>query len=460
MKYYLLLLLAMLPVCLPAQFNAEKFQTRLKQIQAQKKFKNARLGIAVADLVTGKILLQQREQENFMPASTLKLLLSAAAIETYAFEHLFPVAIGCETAPQNGTLAGSIFIKGTGAPTILLDSLKQAVQRLQKQGLRVITGNLVYDDFAFQKQSPRYPPFARDRWAAGGALVLNSNRIALQIVQRQPELKLKKFPDTRYAQIEANLKFSDSNKPSSPDMRYEVLPNGDRFTLKGTVTRWTERINYLAVGATRPGLYFATVLQELLAAAGIQLQGKIVRGRTPENLVELTTVFSPPLKTLLLEMNTTSDNIIAENLFWKIGLDALGAPVNARKAGKGLQKFVSQITAPGDFHCADGSGLSPANKISPETFIHLLIHFHENTPEVLRVLPREPVSTAKFDVRGKSGTLSVRGINALAGYILPKFGSPLAFVILAHRNPNPTKLWSGTLTHPVMAALLESISVH
>jgi D-alanyl-D-alanine carboxypeptidase/D-alanyl-D-alanine-endopeptidase (penicillin-binding protein 4) len=451
------LLIWLLPVCLPAQFNAEQFQARLQQIQAQKVFKNTRLGIVLADLATGKILVQEHAQENFMPASTLKLILSAAAIETYALEHGFPAVIGAETAPENGTLAGSVFLKGTGAPTILLDSLKQAVRRLKQQGLRVIDGNLVYDDFAFQKQSPRYPPFARDRWSPGGALVLNSNRIEVRITQRQPELKWAKYPDTRFARIEADLKFSDTDKPSSPDMRYEELPEADLFKINGTVTRWTERTKYLAVGATRPGLYFATVFHELLAAEGIQLRGKIERGRAPENLTVLTAVFSPPLKNLLLEMNTTSDNIIAENLFWKIGLDAVGAPVDALKAGKGMVKFVSGITAPGAFHCADGSGLSPANQISPETFIHLLIHFYQNTPEIVGVLPSEPVSTAKFDVRGKSGTLSERGLNALAGYILSKNGDRFAFVIFAHRNPNTGKLWSGTLTHPVIEALLESI---
>lgn len=451
------LLIWLLPVCLTAQFNNEKFQTRLQQIQAQKTFKNTRLGVALADLSTGKIIFQQQAGEYFMPASTLKLILSAAAIETYALDHRFPAEIGAESTPQSGRLTGSIFLKGTGAPTILLDSLKQAVRRLKQQGLHSINGNLIYDDFAFQKQSPRYPPFARDRWSPGGALVLNSNRIEIRIAQRQPELKWVKYPDTRYARIEADLKFSDTDNPSSPDMRYEELPEADLFKIKGTVTRWTERTKYLAVGATRPGLYFATVFQELLAAEGILLQAKIERGHAPENLTMLTTVYSPPLKSLLLEMNTSSDNIIAENLFWKIGLDAVGAPVDALKAGQGLTKFVSGITTPGEFRCADGSGLSPANQISPETFIHLLIHFYQNTPEIISVLPSEPVSTAKFDVRGKSGTLSERGLNALAGYIVPKNGSRYAFVILAHRNPNPGKLWSGTLTHPVMEALLESI---
>jgi D-alanyl-D-alanine carboxypeptidase len=119
---------------------------------------------------------------------------------------------------------------------------------------------------------------------------------------------------------------------------------------------------------------------------------------------------------------------------------------------------VNDITPATEFKCADGSGLSPASQISPLTFIKLMSYFYQHYPNLILVLPAEGLGSAQYDVHAKSGTLSVNGLNALAGYITPKkSGATYAFVIFGHRQPNPSKLWSGTLTHPVIKLILNSI---
>ncbi len=453
---FLFIMLCLLAVNAFTQaFNSEKFQSELKNITAGKEFRNVKLGIALAKLPSGEMLISQNLKTPFMPASTLKLILTAAALKNYPIDHIFKVPVYSDGKIENGILKGQIYIKGIGAPTILYDSLVNSANALKNKGLKEINGNIFYDDFAFKAQSPRYPPFARDRWSPCGALVLNSNRIELKIISRTPKLIVEKSPNTAYAKINANLTYSDISKPSSPDMRYQQEADGDLFTLSGTVTRWTEQTKYLALGATRPGLYFTTVFKEVLEEQGIQFTGKILAKACPENLTRLTEFSSPSLKKMLIEMNTTSDNIIAENLFRKIGYDHFGAPADEKKAGQYIQQFVNSITPDENFVCADGSGLSPESQIAPETFINLLISFYLNSPKILDVLPMEPVSTPQFDILGKSGTLSARGLNALAGYIRSKKSKNYyAFVILAHRSPNPTQLWSGTLTHPVIKCLL------
>jgi D-alanyl-D-alanine carboxypeptidase/D-alanyl-D-alanine-endopeptidase (penicillin-binding protein 4) len=440
------------------EFNPEKFQTELNKITAGKEFKNVKFGIALAKLPSGEILLSQNASTAFMPASTLKLILTAAALKNYPANHIFKVPVYQDGQIENGILTGSIYIKGIGAPTVLYDSVVHIARKLKNNGLKEINGNLYYDDIAFKEQSPRYPPFARDRWSPCGALVLNSNRIELKIISRTPKLMLEKHPNTNYAKINANLTYSDISKPSSPDMRYQQEPDGDLFTLSGTVTRWTEQTKYLALGATRPGLYFATVFKETLEAHGIRISGKISAKVCPENLSVLAQIPSPSLKAMLIEMNTSSDNIIAENLFRKIGYDQLGAPSDEKKGGQYIQQFVKSNAPAENFICADGSGLSPESQITPETFIKLLVEFYTQSPEILKLLPLEPISTPQFDIFGKSGTLSARGLNALAGFIRSKKSKNYyAFVLIAYRSPNPGQLWSGTLTHPVMNIMLSQL---
>ncbi len=441
-----------------ADFDAQKFQAKLNALISSKQYKNVRLGIAISQLHDGKNLFLLNETTTFMPASTIKLILSAAAIRYYSLDTCFQVPICSDKAIENGTIHGNIYLKGIGAPTILFDSLSLAIKRLKQRGLKHIKGNIVYDDFVFEVQAPRFPPLARDRWAPGGALVLNSNRIELKIISRTPNFGIEKFPNTAYAKIYADLKYLDSDRPSSPDMRYQMKTDGDEFTLKGTVTRWTEQTKYLALGATRPGLYLATVFKEALEAEGITVEGKIVHEKCPEGVAALSYISSPSVRDMLFVMNTNSDNIIAENLLWKIGLDQQGPPSNAKKGGQALELFVKSITKTNDFVCADGSGLSTDNHISPDSFIKLLSHFYRQVPELLQVLPTEGLSTSQLEVRGKSGTLAANGLNALAGYILHKnSNAAFCFIIICRRQPNPAKLWSGTLTNPIMEILLESI---
>ncbi|MCI0512457.1 D-alanyl-D-alanine carboxypeptidase/D-alanyl-D-alanine-endopeptidase [candidate division KSB1 bacterium] len=454
------LILALIwPVLLSAAgFNVQHFKSQLNTLLAQKTFKNVRMGIVVRQLPDGPDWFTLNEQQAFMPASTLKLILSAAVIHNYQAAGAFQTPARYHGALNAGILSGDLYLQGTGAPTISLDSLTQTVRRLKQSGLREITGNLIYDDRAFKAQTPRFPPMARDRWAPGGALVLNSNRIEIKITARTPKLIFEKIPNTAYAQIKADLTYTNSDQPSSPEMRYEMKPEGDWYTLKGTVTRWTENTHYLALGATRPGLFFATVFKESLVAGGIQFQGKIIAGVCNPELPVLAWMHSPPLKQLLLEMNTASDNIIAENLFWKLGLDKLGAPADNLKGAQSLQQFVNEITPAPEFKCADGSGLSPASQIAPLTFIKLMSYFYQHAPDLISVLPIEGPGSARYAVHAKSGTLSMNGLNALAGYITPKkSGATYAFVIFGQRHPNPSKLWSGTLTHPVIQLILDSI---
>ena len=442
-----------------AEFDTPNFQTKLNKLLKGKKFKNVTMGIAICRLPGGDSLFYLNEDEAFMPASTIKLILSAATLKYYKIDHCFQTPICYDSTFQNGVVNGNIYLKGVGSPTILLDSVRQTISRLKLGGLHEIKGNIVYDDLAFKAQKPRFPPYARDRWAPGGALVLNSNRIVLKITSRSPKILFEKVPNTAYARITANLKYSDSTKPSSPDMRYVMKHDHDEYTLNGTVTRWTERINYLALGATRPGLYFATVFKETLKAQGIRVQGKIVQSSCPKGVPTLAYISSPPLRNMLHDMNSISDNIIAENFLSKIGLDQIGAPSDAKKGGQALRQFVNSIVKADDFICADGSGLNPESRISARTFVKLLSEFYQQEWGLLEILHTEGMSTDKLKIRGKSGTLSVRGLNALAGYILPqKSETAYAFVIFSYRQPNPSKLWSGTLTHPVMKVILESIN--
>jgi D-alanyl-D-alanine carboxypeptidase/D-alanyl-D-alanine-endopeptidase (penicillin-binding protein 4) len=143
--------------------------------------------------------------------------------------------------------------------------------------------------------------------------------------------------------------------------------------------------------------------------------------------------------------NKESRNLYAEMLLRTLGRqvkhgagldDGLGA----------LNEFVLQVGAkPGETVFADGSGLSRDDLVTPETVVTLLVHM-TSAPSFDAFLDSLPVAGVdgtladrfkakrlKGRIHAKTGTL--KGVNALSGYMDLPSGKRLAFSIIGNSHP-------------------------
>jgi serine-type D-Ala-D-Ala carboxypeptidase/endopeptidase (penicillin-binding protein 4) len=164
----------------------------------------------------------------------------------------------------------------------------------------------------------------------------------------------------------------------------------------------------------------ARFLTRRLRALGVAVTMEAGAGAPPGGLRRIATVRSEPFQRLLRSMNRRSRNFYAEVLGKWLGRLVLGGAGSIAKAARSIELFAHAHGV--DNIAYDASGLSYANRISPEDLVALL-WFADTRPwgDGLRLgLPTGGQGTLRgrlvgVKVRAKTGTLI--DISALSGWV-------------------------------------------
>ena len=204
-----------------------------------------------------------------------------------------------------------------------------------------------------------------------------------------------------------------------------------------------------------PALAAATELSALLAVRGVTVAGGAAHDVLADGAVDVTTVSSARLTSVLEEMLVNSDNNTAEIILKHIGLKGKGTGSTAA----GLEIVSERLKEWGtgtSLVQKDGSGLAAVDKISCSDLQFLLDRFKDSLPALLPVAGetgtlREAFtdSPLKGILRGKTGTLS--GVKALAGYVPLEGDDPVRFALLLNKPGIDNKsayrsLWNSLAT--------------
>jgi D-alanyl-D-alanine carboxypeptidase/D-alanyl-D-alanine-endopeptidase (penicillin-binding protein 4) len=113
-KTFLLFSLACLTLCSFSQ--ARSFETLL----SDSSMVHASVSLCIADAESGEVIKEYNSRESLIPASVMKLVTSAAALELLGPGYTFKTAIGYTGSLNKaiGTLTGNLIIKGGGDPAL------------------------------------------------------------------------------------------------------------------------------------------------------------------------------------------------------------------------------------------------------------------------------------------------------------------------------------------------------
>ena len=92
--------------------------------------------VTVRKASTGEVIYQANSDRKVTPASTLKLLTSAAALETLGEEYRFKTDLLTDGHIEKGVLNGNLYLRGQGDPTLLKKDLDQFAVTLSKLGVK------------------------------------------------------------------------------------------------------------------------------------------------------------------------------------------------------------------------------------------------------------------------------------------------------------------------------------
>jgi D-alanyl-D-alanine carboxypeptidase/D-alanyl-D-alanine-endopeptidase (penicillin-binding protein 4) len=442
------------PTTVVVKEKLASLRARLDAIVNQRIGSEARVGAYVVDTATGQVLYERNAQEGFNPASNVKLVTGAAALDLLGPERTLATRIYGEP-DKEGVVDGPLYLVGEGDAFLLWEDFLHWAAQLKVQGVEKVAGGIVVDDSAFD--AAYLPPAfgQKDEDASYrspiGAVSVNFNAITVVVTPTQPgeQPDVRLSPPNDHVEIVNRAVTVDT---AGESIRFSSDPDGKggtRIVVDGAIgSRASSTRERLRID--NPPGFAGAVLRRAMEMVGIDIEGDVRAGERPEGTGQmLVRHASQPLSYIVQAMNKWSNNFMAEQLLRVLGRGD-EAPSTWERARDAVRGFLEGAGIdPGNLVLKNGSGLYDGNEISPSQFVQLLTYMldHPASPEFvssLAVAGRDGTLADRMEgpstrgrVRAKTGTLN--GVSALSGYVETASGRQLAFSILL--NETEKRAW-------------------
>ena len=409
-------------------------------------------------LESGRTLYERHADKGFRPASTLKLVTTAAALDAFGPEARLNTTV--ETAGRLdglGRLLGDVFLVGRGdpglsgrfgqgSPTAAFEAMADA---LVEAGVRRIEGRLVGHEGAFGGDRRGADWMLEDlAWGYGAevsALTFNDNVVHVTLTpgERPGDPAVAEVvPRTSFVEVVSAVVTGAAG--TEEDVVLDRPLGSNRAHLSGVLPRggvWDEE-----VAVEDPARFAVTVFAEVLQAKGIAVMRGVATSSDPlpADARVLAAHDGVPLARRIEEVNKESQNLHAELLLRLLGQRVLGEGTT-EKGLEAVEEFLSRLGVPhAGWGLKDGSGLSHTNVLTPRGLAALLVAMDRHPQaEAFRAslavagvdgkLERRMRGTAaEARVMAKSG--GMQRVNALAGYVTTESGERLVFAILVNNQ--------------------------
>jgi len=389
----------------------------------QEIFKSAGIGIEIRDLKTDEILAEHQSETSLTPASTQKLITTAAAIEILGADFQFKTDVYITgRIAENGALMGNLVIKGYGDPTLSSKYfpknnrfISTIYQELKNNGISQINGKLIVDNGYFKSSIPRtwiWEDIGNYYGAIPHPLSYKDNTYTLHFESKEAG----KLTEIKKIDSKQNgIRFSNEVLSSTINKDRAYIFGGttsDHRLIEGTIPQ--NRSDFKVKGAvSKPELVLLSDLRKVLHAGGIPIKEQVFKTKTQKTLLQFS---SPPLSEIIAVTNQKSINLFADHLLFQIGMTkkSEGSWLSGIHAIK--EFWQSKGIDSTSLFLFDGSGLSHFNAISAKALNQILIHMNKskNTKAFFNSL----------SIAGKNGTLKSFGRQSeLAGNFKAKTGS-------------------------------------
>ncbi|MBS0651656.1 MAG: D-alanyl-D-alanine carboxypeptidase/D-alanyl-D-alanine-endopeptidase [Verrucomicrobia bacterium] len=435
---------------------------------------NVHIGIEVVSLTTGKTIYAHNAGHLFMPASTMKLITGAAALEILGSNYRFLTKIYADGPIEKGTLKGNLWIKGSGDPELSTASLEDLVFQLKLKGIQRIHGNIYIDrsDFDGVAQGPgwTWDDGAVDWNSPLDALTINHSCVNVCIKPNaccDLPAEVHVQPKTSYVTVENHALTTDISENLQVERRWRTKEN--IIDVSGSIVKEQE-VQKFMIPVELPHLYAASVFRDLLDQNGIKFKGAIEEKTIGSNLAELASHASRPLFEMVVEMMKESDNLIADTLFKKMGQRTFEAPGSWENGSEAVNSFLKDKVGidPSNTVIVDGSGLSRYNLLSPHQIIALLMWVDRQGTSAAEFMVSLPISgvdgtlknrmtdpAIKGKVRAKTGSLM--GVSTIAGYATTEKGETIAFSIMMSGFTGKSREYKLKIEDQILDLLIKKI---
>ena len=484
-----LLLLLVCQAFQPAlgQQAAASFRERIVSLINRPQHRSAFWGLQIVRLDSREILFAHNAGKRFLPASNMKLLIAAAALDLWGPDHRFQTPVFVEgELDDRGRVLGDLVLVGRGDPNPerrLYDPeeedlpiqgsspfIEGIADQLEERGIRRVEGDIVADTTFFLDE-PHGGDWEQEDmfWHYGApcsalAVFENVFRVSLSPGKASGDPALLEVTPPQESP-EVVSRVGTGPPGAKPDIRIGADRSGSRVTLLGRLPLNHPTLTY-ALAVSDPALNAARYLKSSLERRGIAVSGQPrVRALDPLEVLEERKISlekarekqflypeqqelarwpSLPLIDNLKILIKSSRNLYGEMLLRGLGAEVsgLGSLETGRQALEAFLEKAGISDEPLDF--SDGSGLSRTNLLTPESVVRLLQYMerHPRAEEFRDCLPiagqdgtlkdRMKGTAAQGRVLAKTGTLKF--VSSLSGYATNRDGARMAFSIMANNT--------------------------
>lgn len=437
--------------------QTENYQRSLDRFLANEDIKNASVGIYAVNLNSGHIILDKNSNISIVPASILKLFTTATALEIFGDKKQFKTDLAYTgDITTNGVLNGNIYILGYGDPCLDSDNfnshyntpkdmLLQWVDAIDRIGIKKINGGIFGVPVKFGKgiipDKWMWEDIANYYGTVPSGLNYKDNEYRVHF--RTGSYEGAKTEIIKIVPDDTGLRFENKVLSASRggDRAYIYFNHGENNRIIRGTLPWKRSDFSIRGSLPNPELYIAQALTNQLQNAGIPVKDDPAVKEYSDNLNTgniFFTTLSPPIQEIINITNQKSLNLYAEALALQL----------SDEQSKDFPDLITEFWQNkgmdiDGLYIVDGSGLSPANGVTPMQMVFLLDYMKNKSPYSNSFINSLAVSgesgtlartfthqNTKGKIKAKSGGMT--RVRAYAGYMTLKNKNEIAFCIIVN----------------------------
>jgi serine-type D-Ala-D-Ala carboxypeptidase/endopeptidase (penicillin-binding protein 4) len=406
---------------------------------------SANAAFLIVDLDTGATLLSHNADKPMNPASVMKLVTTAAALDLLSPQFTWRTELLATTAPESATLKTPLYIRASGDPKITWEDLERTLARLRAQGIHTLAGGVVIDkrifaptgvDTAAFDNSPLRPYNVKP-----DAMLFNFKAVGFKMLTGDGALRITPEPYPDGVQLEQNVKLVSGPCGDWKTKLRATFEDGERSAVARFVGTYSTECGEREwfVSLLNHEAFFEGSVRWLWKKVGGLAVGSIRAGEVPPDANALEAHVSLPLSAAVSDVNKFSNNVMARHLLLTLDAQKNSPPAQAARGATLVKAWLKAegIAAP-ELVIENGSGLSRDERVSAQTLVALLRAMHKK--------PAAQIYRESLPIAGVDGTISTRmrnsqasasawlktgGLNdvrSLAGYLRRSDGKQFAYV--------------------------------
>ena len=412
-----------------ATFSAVSAETITKTITSLGVNKSA-VSVSIKDVKTGNDIYSLNEKAPMLPASTLKLITSYAALNTLGKDYNFSTKLYKNTN-------NDLYLKLGADPFLTTSDLSSLFASAKEKNI-ISPKNIYLDASIFDNVewgegwqwdddlNPLMPKFS--------SYNLDGNLLKIEVtptVNNTPASIITKpfYPLTFMNLVKTSLADKNSVKIFRNN---SIAPNV--LTVEGVVSK-TEIIKIPNNNLQR---YFVLRIEDILRDKKFDYFKPITNALLPAKNIYLVKEVNHSVEDILSSILKNSNNLAAESMFKMAGSTWAKSQGNMNNSRDMLNAYLKKLDLnTDDIKIVDGSGVSKNNIMTSDFMTSFLVKIStdENFEIFSSYLPTSGEGTLKNrmlyfkdNLRAKTGTLS--DTSSIAGYISSRKGKVYAFDIM------------------------------